>query len=102
MEENLEEKSAGIEKSHACGQYNKAWRVVNEISGRKKYSRGQIAGAGLEERVSNWFNIGHFATYTLMMILLLRKSPSRSLNPSNWTKVQVRKIYYPRFTRLVT
>ena len=51
MADDLAEKTARIERTHATGQYSEAWKVVNEI-------RGQIAGSGPEECVSNWFD--HF------------------------------------------
>ena len=56
MADDLEEKAARIEGIHTTGQYSKAWKVVNEISGQKKFVRGQIAASDPEERVSNWFN----------------------------------------------
>ena len=56
--DDLEEKATRIEQAYISGQHGVAWKVVNEVSGRKKSPRGQIAGSGPEERVDSWFN--HF------------------------------------------
>ena len=57
-EEELEHHISNIEKSHGEQQYGEAWRVVNEVTGRKKSKEGQVAGTSPEERVSTWFT--HF------------------------------------------
>ncbi|KAJ8409029.1 hypothetical protein AAFF_G00240500 [Aldrovandia affinis] len=39
-------------------QYEEAWRVINEMTGRKRTKEGQVEGHSPEERVVTWFN--HF------------------------------------------
>ena len=50
-EEELEEKTWTNETSWRAKQYGEAWRVVNEMSGRKKAKEGQVSGKSPEERV---------------------------------------------------
>ena len=57
-EEELEESTRKIEAAYGARQYGEAWRVVNEMSGRKKAKEGQVAGNSPEERVETWFT--HF------------------------------------------
>ena len=57
-EKDLEQHIIDIEKSHGEQQYGEAWRVVNQITGRKKSKEGQVAGTSPEERVATWFT--HF------------------------------------------
>ena len=57
-EKDLEQHTIDIEKSHGEQQYGEAWRVVNQITGRKKSKEGQVAGTSPEERVATWFT--HF------------------------------------------
>ncbi|CAH3107679.1 unnamed protein product, partial [Porites lobata] len=47
-----------IEASHEAQKYGEAWKVVNEISGRKRAKEGQVEGSSPEERVTTWFT--HF------------------------------------------
>ena len=56
--EELERYTQTIEESFGAQQYGEAWRVVNEISGRKKAKEGQVSGDSPEERVETWFT--HF------------------------------------------
>ena len=58
QEQELEEHIRTIEQSHGDQQYGEAWRVVNDITGRKKSKEGQVAGTSPEERVATWFT--HF------------------------------------------
>ena len=39
-------------------QYGEAWRVINEMTGRKRAKEGQVEGHSPEERVATWFS--HF------------------------------------------
>ena len=57
-EDELEQHIHNIEKCQGEQQYGEAWRVVNEITGRKRSKEGQVAGTSPEERVSTWFT--HF------------------------------------------
>ena len=57
-EQELEEQTRNIEAALGAHQYGEAWRVVNEISGRKRAKEGQVSGNNPEERVSTWFT--HF------------------------------------------
>lgn len=47
-----------VQQAHGQSQYRQAWKVINEICGRKKPKDGQVAGVTPEERVSTWFT--HF------------------------------------------
>ena len=57
-EEELNYKIRLIEDSHINSQHGQAWKLVNEISGRRTSQRGQIAGDTQQERVQNWYD--HF------------------------------------------
>ena len=57
-EEELEEQTRAIESAHGAMQYGEAWRLVNEVSGRKRAKEGQVSGNSPEERVTTWFT--HF------------------------------------------
>ena len=57
-EQELEEQTRTIEASFGAQQYGEAWRVVNEVSGRKRAKEGQVSGDSPEERVATWFT--HF------------------------------------------
>ena len=58
-EQELEEQTRNIEEAFGAQQYHgEAWRVMNEISGRKKAKEGQVSGNSREERVTTWFT--HF------------------------------------------
>ncbi len=47
-----------LEESHINSQHGKAWKLVNELSGRRTSQRGQIKGDTQQERVKNWYE--HF------------------------------------------
>ncbi len=57
-EEELRYKIGIIEDSHVNRQHGKAWKLVNEISGRRTTQRGQIHGDTQQERVENLYK--HF------------------------------------------
>ena len=57
-EKELEKEIQSIEIAHGGQKYGEAWRVVNEITGRKRAKEGQVTGSSPEERVKTWFN--HF------------------------------------------
>lgn len=57
-EQELEEHSRSIETAFGAQQYGEAWRVVNEMTGRKRAKEGQVSGNSPEERVDTWFT--HF------------------------------------------
>ena len=56
--EELEQQTQEIEAAHGAQKYGEAWRVVNEITGRKKAKEGQVSGSSPEERITTWFS--HF------------------------------------------
>ena len=58
QEEQLAEQIQGVESAHGAQKYGEAWKVVNEITGRKKAKEGQVSGNSPEERVNTWFT--HF------------------------------------------
>ena len=49
------EKVDRIQSVHGAGQYGEAWRVINEVTGRRTSKEGQVAGASPEERLNTWF-----------------------------------------------
>lgn len=57
-EEELEAQTREIESAFGAKQYGEAWKVVNQISGRKKAKEGQVSGNSPEQRISTWFT--HF------------------------------------------
>ena len=57
-EQELEKHINNIESYHGEQQYGEAWKVVNEVTGRKKSKEGQVTGTSPEERVTTWFT--HF------------------------------------------
>ena len=56
--EELMESVRRVELAHGERQYGEAWRVINEMTGRKRAKEGQVEGHSPEERVNTWF--GHF------------------------------------------
>ena len=56
--EELMEKVKKVEAEHGKQRYKESWKVINEMSGRKKTREGQLAGCSPEERVTSWFT--HF------------------------------------------
>ena len=56
--EELMEKVQRVQSAHGERQYGEAWRVINEMTGRKRAKEGQVEGHSPEERVKTWFN--HF------------------------------------------
>ena len=54
----IEEKVQLVERAHQSSQYGEAWRIVNQISGRKKSAIGRISGTCPKERIDKWYN--HF------------------------------------------
>ncbi|KAJ8389329.1 hypothetical protein AAFF_G00121940 [Aldrovandia affinis] len=56
--EELMEKVRRVEAAQGEQQYGESWRVINEMSGRKRSKEGQVAGCSPEERVTSWFT--HF------------------------------------------
>ena len=57
-EEEIMEKVDQVQHAHGAGRYGEAWKVINEVTGRKKAKEGQVAGSSPEERVATWFT--HF------------------------------------------
>ena len=56
--EELMERVRRVQSAHGERQYGEAWRVINEMTGRKRTKEGQVEGHSPEERVTTWFN--HF------------------------------------------
>ena len=56
--EELMEKVQRVQAAQGEQQYGEAWRVINEMTGRKKTKERQVKGHSPEERVTTWF--GHF------------------------------------------
>ncbi|KAJ8392677.1 hypothetical protein AAFF_G00073510 [Aldrovandia affinis] len=52
------EKVKKVETVHGERRYKESWKVINEMSGRKRSREGQLAGCSPEERVTSWFT--HF------------------------------------------
>ena len=62
--EELEEKKLtgwinGIRQSHANQQHAEAWKLINDITGRKKTPTGKLNAKNQEERKKLWFD--HFS-----------------------------------------
>lgn len=53
-EEMLCEKIKEVETAHINSQHGLAWKLVNDISGRRETQKGQIAGNTQQERLQNW------------------------------------------------
>ena len=58
LADDVEEKVQLVERAHQSSQYSEAWRIVNQISGRKKSAIGIISGTCPKERIDKWYN--HF------------------------------------------
>ena len=54
-EKEIEGHIRNIESAHGAQKYGEAWKVVNDITGRKNTKEGQVAGSSPQERVSTWF-----------------------------------------------
>ena len=52
------EKVRKVGAVHGERQYKESWKVINEMSGRKRLREGQLAGCSPDERVASWFT--HF------------------------------------------
>ena len=57
--EELREKVQRVEAAHGDMQYAESWKVINEMSGRKRSKEGQVIGNSPEERVDTWMT--HFS-----------------------------------------
>ena len=57
-EEELEEQIKNVESAHGAQRYGEAWKIVNEVAGRKRAIEGQVEGSSPKERVTTWFT--HF------------------------------------------
>ena len=56
---DIDKKARKVDLANNSRQYNTAWEVINEISGRKINSEcGRIPGNSAEEQISTWFS--HF------------------------------------------
>ena len=56
--EELMEKVRREQAAQGEKQYEEAWRIINEMTGRKRTKEGQVEGHSPEERMATWFN--HF------------------------------------------
>ena len=56
--EMLMEKVEKVEAVHGERQYKESWKIINEMSGRRRPREGQLAGSSPGMRVTSWFN--HF------------------------------------------
>ena len=54
----LMEKVQRVQVAQGEQKYGEAWRVINEMTGRKRTKEGQVKGHSPEERVKTWFS--HF------------------------------------------
>ncbi|XP_015753298.1 PREDICTED: uncharacterized protein LOC107333054 [Acropora digitifera] len=52
--EMLRKKIKEVETAHINRQHGLAWKLVNDISGRRETQKGQIAGNTQQERLQNW------------------------------------------------
>ena len=58
-EKELEKKIRAIEATQGTNKYGEAWKVVNEVTSRKKAK--EVSGNSPEERVTTWFS--HFKNF---------------------------------------
>ena len=56
--DEIQKKIDRIQAAQQESQYQEAWKVINEISDRRKAKEGQIPGTSPEERMSTWYT--HF------------------------------------------
>ena len=56
--EELMEKVQRVQAAQGEKKYGESWRVINEMTGRKRTKEGQVEGHSPEERMATWFN--HF------------------------------------------
>lgn len=52
--EELMERVRRVQAAQGEQQYGEAWRVINEMTGRKRTKEGQVKGHSPEERVTTW------------------------------------------------
>ena len=55
-EEEVTELSRKVESEYGGKRYGAAWKVINEITGRKRSKEGLVKGKTPQERVDTWFN----------------------------------------------
>ena len=65
-EEDLNEKLENVITANIAYKHRESWKIINEISGRKKIKKGQMEGKTNLERINNWYK--HFSN-------LLGKAP---------------------------
>lgn len=58
IEEDLSNKILGVETAHTNCKHGESWKLINEITGRRASTKGQLEGDNQQERVANWYN--HF------------------------------------------
>lgn len=58
LEEEVEEQIKQIEQAQENNKTKAAWRVINELTGRRSTRRGQLEGNTQEERIAKWYK--HF------------------------------------------
>lgn len=51
-EYELMEKVQRVQAAHGHRRYGEAWKVINEMTGRKRNKEGQVGGHSPEERVA--------------------------------------------------
>ena len=56
--EDLNSKIKEVEAAHSNCKHALSWRLINEITGRKASTKGQLEGETQKDRVTNWYN--HF------------------------------------------
>ena len=128
MTDDLEEKTARNEQTHATGQYSEAWKVINEFSGHTKSLSGSQWPNSWIIVQRNWRNASLIdstisktcwiackiqqalsktfrkfsATCSLTTALCPRKNTSKPRNPSNWVKVVVQITSRKRLANFAT
>ncbi|XP_072022739.1 uncharacterized protein [Amphiura filiformis] len=58
IEVDLSGKLREVERAHVNSKHGESWKLINDITGRKACSTGQLKGNTQSERVTNWYN--HF------------------------------------------
>ncbi|KAJ8366611.1 hypothetical protein AAFF_G00348450 [Aldrovandia affinis] len=91
--EELMERVQRVQAAQGERQYGEAWRVINEMTGRKRTKEGQVEGHSPEERVVTWFN--HFEGCWAQQQREMRKKYHHSSRTSTSMMVPSRPVSLP-------
>ncbi|CAJ1087327.1 PREDICTED: ubiquitin carboxyl-terminal hydrolase CYLD-like [Xyrichtys novacula] len=69
--EELMKRVRRVQEVQGEHQYREVWRVINEMTGRKRTKEGQVEGHSTKERVTTWTS--HFLSCWAQQLMQLRK-----------------------------